>query len=113
MIEPLHEVQSINMIHDSASYKVLYLFLALLAGDVECCVHVLGGGVHSSTMLEQEHHYVHITQPRGNVERRLLLLEQNPNQNIAMSYTSSLISPIMDLQFKAAHSFSSNFNVIT
>lgn len=95
MIEPLHEVHSIDMVHDSASYKVLYLFLALLAGDVECRVHVLSGGVHSGAMLQKKHHDVDVTQPRGNVKRCLLLLEQKLLQQIVLRCTNAVISPLM------------------
>jgi hypothetical protein len=110
------------MVHDSASYKVLYLFLALLAGDVECRVHVLSGGVHSSAMLEKEHHNVDVTQPRGNVERCLLLLKQKLLQQIVLTYTSAVISPFMHFNFKVVeeygpllylHCSNSNRNVVT
>jgi hypothetical protein len=83
MIEPLHEVHSVDMVHDPASYKVLYLFLALLAGNVQCRVHVLCGGVHGSAMLEQQHHNVHDAQSGGDVERRLLLLKHRLFQQLA------------------------------
>ncbi|KAI8040288.1 hypothetical protein M5D96_006228, partial [Drosophila gunungcola] len=52
---------------------LFYLVLALLGGDMECRVHVLGGGVHLGAMLQQQHHDVHVSQPRGDVQRRLLL----------------------------------------
>jgi len=46
---------------------------SFLGGDVQCRVQVLGGGVHLSAVLEEEHHDVHVSQPRGDVQWRLLL----------------------------------------
>jgi len=37
--------------------------LALLGGDVEGRVHILGGGVHGRAMLQQQHDNVDIAQP--------------------------------------------------
>ena len=79
MIVPLHEVDCVDMVHDPSSYKVLYLFLALLASDVKRRVHVLRCGVHRGTVLQQEHYNVDVTQPGCNVERSLLLLEHSNN----------------------------------
>ena len=51
-----------------------YLFLALLRRDVQRRVHVLRRRIYGRAMLEQQHHDVDVAQPRGYVQRCLLLL---------------------------------------
>jgi len=69
----LHQVNGVDVVGDLFRNKVFYLILAFLGGDVQCRVQVLGGGVHLSAVLEEEHHDVHVSQPRGDVQWRLLL----------------------------------------
>lgn len=69
----LHQVNSVDVIGDLFGNQLLYLVLALLGGNVQRCVHVLGGGIHLSSMLQQKHHDVHVAQSGGDVQRSLLL----------------------------------------
>jgi len=49
--------------------------LALLGGDVQRRVHVLGGGVDGGAVLQQQHHNVHVAEARRDVQGRLVLLK--------------------------------------
>jgi len=50
------------------------VLMSLLAGNVQCCVEVLGRGVRRCSMLQQQQHVVGVAQPSRYVQRRLLLL---------------------------------------
>ena len=47
--------------------------MALLAGDVERRVEVLGAGVDGGVVLQQQQHVVRVAEPRRDVQRRLVL----------------------------------------
>lgn len=70
--EQLHQIDGIYVVHKLLSYQILYLVLALLGGDVQRRVHVLGDGVHLGSVLQQQHNDVHVSEPRGNMQRCLL-----------------------------------------
>lgn len=71
--EQLHQVHRINVVHELLRNEILYLILALLGGDVQRRVHVLGDGVDLGAVLQQQHHDVHVAEAGRDVQRRLLL----------------------------------------
>jgi len=55
----LHQVNGVDVVGDLFRNQVFYLILALLGGDVQCRVQVLGSGVHLAKLwwpIQQANH---------------------------------------------------------
>lgn len=73
--KPFEQISGFNVVHDFMCHEHFYLFLAFLGGNVEGGVHILGGGVNLSSMLQQKHNDVYVAESRRDVKRGLLLLK--------------------------------------